>query len=152
MRCGWETTWPAEEARSVSDHLRECGACRALVRELRDSQTLLAELRDEDLTQMGVAVRANVLERLERRNPPLWWRWPAVAAALLLVLAVFWKWPAPGPAPPPAIAVAVARVPHDVPQPSIARPCKSFAIYSRAKHCAPASRFQSALSRSCLLT
>ena len=58
----------AEEARGVSDHLRECGACTALERELRDSQTLLKELREEDLTQMGVAVRTSVLVDLSKKT------------------------------------------------------------------------------------
>jgi hypothetical protein len=48
----------------VESHLAECADCRALAEELRASQALLGELRDEPLEDaMLAAVRGHVLRR-----------------------------------------------------------------------------------------
>jgi len=88
----------------IERHLADCADCRVILEELRASQALLADLRDEPLENaMVAAVRRRVLARIDAPRPArLYWK---LALAAALILAVVLGWPrhraprrvAPGP-------------------------------------------------------
>jgi len=75
---GWLTP---DESLEFETHLRECGACRALLIDLRADDARLAGIGP---MQTSPALRRQVLEATHRRTHPTWL---LVAAALLLVAA-----------------------------------------------------------------
>jgi anti-sigma factor RsiW len=133
---------PAGRIARVESHLAECADCRALAADLRASQSLLAELRDEPLEDaMLLQVRQRVLA--EVNTTP--WRAGfsrrgtlvsllALAAALLLAVVLAWPRHAVKPAP-----VARVELPHAMPAP---RPNIVPAHHRAVRHRRPAPAAQ----------
>jgi len=91
---------PAGRIARVESHLAQCADCRALAEELRATQALLGELRDEPLEDAMLAqVHQRVLMEVRRagfsRRRALA---PLLALAAALVLAVVLMWPRHQPA------------------------------------------------------
>jgi hypothetical protein len=87
---------PAKRLASTVAHLDACAECRALADDVRASQALLSELRDEPLEDMMAAnVRRRVLARLpveQARAARRYWRWAlAAAVGLAVVLMLPWR-------------------------------------------------------------
>lgn len=84
----------------VDRHLTECVGCRALLEDLRSSQTLLKELSAEAVdTALLNAVRAGVLAKTRPRRV---WPWVAACAAAMVALVLTLipaRAPIPGHAP-----------------------------------------------------
>jgi len=116
---------PAGRVARIESHLAECADCRALAQDLRASQALLSELRDEPLDDAMVAqVHHRVLA--EVKNTP--WTWgagftprgalaPLLTLAAALLLAVVLLWPRHQPKHVPVARVEPAHVTPIAPMP-----------------------------------
>jgi anti-sigma factor RsiW len=90
---------PAGRIARVESHLADCADCRALAEDLRASQTLLAELRDDPIADaLAALVHHRVLAQLRTTA----WRAgfsprgalaPLLALAAAVILAVILAWP-----------------------------------------------------------
>ena len=89
------------EAGALEDHLATCGACRALVDELRALQKALAGAPELDPpAEFATALRGRLADERpswrEARTPKPWWQielvWqvPAVALGLVATIALAW--------------------------------------------------------------
>jgi anti-sigma factor RsiW len=101
---------PAVEA-EVRQHLADCPGCRGFAGEIEDAMGRLRSAHEEPLAAgYYTAVRARVLERLERERSP-WrrWVWVVALAGAMAVAGVFL---AQRPAGRPQAPVAVLRQPE----------------------------------------
>jgi len=111
---------PEDGMARVARHLADCADCRALMEELRASQALLGELRDEPMEEVMLArVRHRVLAEIATPRPSrrLYWK---LALAAAVVLAAILGWPRnhgvkPGPVvarvvPPPVVQTPPAQI------------------------------------------
>jgi anti-sigma factor RsiW len=107
---------PPAEAADVERHLAHCPGCRKFAADLRASLDLLREAHAEPIAPAAfTAVRARVMERLERRRRRVWLY--AAAAVLLLAVALYFA-----PRRPPAPVVVAVVPPAPVPIPLVAAP------------------------------
>lgn len=81
-----EGTLRPREARAVAAHVRACGDCAALLRELRIIDALLTTARAPNVAPDFTATVVSAVRATQPRTP----RRRPVAAALLLYLAIAW--------------------------------------------------------------
>lgn len=108
---------PAGRMARLEAHLAGCPDCRALAEDLRASQVLLSELRDDPIADAMVAqVRSRVLDEVRRagfsRRGTLV---PLLALAAALVLAVVLVWLRHQEKPAHVAAVARIEAPRAMP-------------------------------------
>lgn len=97
--------WAGEdllEVAALEAHVERCGRCALVLAELRDSQSLVGVLKqDEPCGEVVDQVRRRVLSRVGVDRS---WRWWATAAATAAVLAFWWAGPFGRPEPQPPIS------------------------------------------------
>jgi len=78
------------KAEEVNVHLTSCKACRQLVDELRESQSLFKSIRQETVSPAELLhLRARVMEKVAVRAPrPFWGRWVYALAGAAFVAAI----------------------------------------------------------------
>jgi anti-sigma factor RsiW len=85
---------PPARARDIEGHLTSCSACRELLTDLRESQAVLKELRQDTVHPAALSsVRSRVLAEIDgTRWRPVWGRWVyALSGGLfLLMISVGW--------------------------------------------------------------
>jgi hypothetical protein len=100
---------PSREAAETEGHLQGCAGCREFAAELREHAAWMRQAHQSlpAAADFG-AMRAGVLERLERKGRPAGW-WPVWAgglAAMGVLVLVLWH----NPRREPAIRVPIAAV------------------------------------------
>jgi anti-sigma factor RsiW len=102
----------SHDAAEVERHLAECAGCQLFASGLRSALNLLSDAHEEAPAPAHfAAVRARVLEQLERERTPFWrprWIYGLAAALAMLLIAVAVR-PARRIASPRPPEVAVAR-------------------------------------------
>ncbi len=118
---------PREEAAETEGHLQDCANCRQFVAALRERAAWMREAHEElPATADFAAMRAGVLERLERRRRPFLWRlaWAGGLAATAAMLLLIWHSPRSEPAPPAPQVAAVEKPPVQAVENSLPRPAR----------------------------
>lgn len=84
----------SDEAAAVERHLSECTGCQVFAGGMRESLALLREAHADELPAAAyAAVRARVLEKVQRRSARGWIFALAAAAAFATLLAIVWMRP-----------------------------------------------------------
>jgi hypothetical protein len=82
------------ETANLQQHIVQCPACAAMLNRYREGREAMASLREEELSDAEYDnVRRAVLDRLQVRAVPFFWRWSSLqwmasAAAILLALGL----------------------------------------------------------------
>lgn len=105
---------PREEAVETEGHLRNCASCREFAAALREYAAWMREAHQELPAQADfAAMRAGVLEWLERRRRPFPWglAWAGGLAATAALFLLLWRSPRSEPAQPAPQVGAVTKPP-----------------------------------------
>jgi predicted anti-sigma-YlaC factor YlaD len=117
---------PPAEASDTESHLQACASCRDFAAELREHAAWMREVhRELPGTADFAAMRAGVLERLERRRRPAAWGlvWAGGLAAIAALVLLWFETPRREPAKPTP-QVAVAKPPVQTVENPLARPVR----------------------------
>lgn len=112
---------PAGQATEAERHLAECAECREFAATLKGDLSILRAAHSEPIEAARfAAVRARVLDRIQRQRRPAWWLpWVAVPLAAAAMLFVTFR---PRPVEPLPVALSLPPAPQIQPVEPAAEP------------------------------